>query len=270
MRFGIGLSVQHRPEEPQPRRFAEHLEQVRLARQVGFASIWASQHYLSDPFTYFQPIPTLARVAAEAEGMTLGTGVILLPLHHPVELAEQLATLDVITNGRLVVGLGLGYRDAETLALGLDPKDRVGRLVEGLEVLERVWSGEPVNYEGKHFRLSNVRLSMPPVQRPRPPIWLAANGDVGVKRAARLADTWLINPHTALPTLERQLALFHARTSSPSTRPIGSGSRKRRCRRARPGARPSRSSPGTASSSATLPACARRSRAIASGWASRP
>ena len=170
MRFGIGLSVQHRPEEPQPRRFAEHLEQVRLARQVGFASIWASQHYLSDPFTYFQPIPTLARVAAEAPGMTLGTGVILLPLHHPVELAEQLATLDVITDGHLVVGLGLGYRDAENLALGLDPKDRVGRLVEGLEVLERVWSGEPVDYEGKHFRLSNVRISMPPVQRPRPPI----------------------------------------------------------------------------------------------------
>ena len=210
MRFGIGLSVQHRPEEPQARRFAEHLEQVRLARRLGFASIFASQHYLSDPFTYFQPIPTLARVAAEAEGMTLGTGVILLPLHHPVELAEQLATLDVITDGRLVVGLGLGYRDAENLALGLEPKDRVGRLVEGLEVLERVWSGEPVDYAGKHFRLSNVRISMPPAQRPRPPIWLAANGDVGVKRAARLADTWLINPHTALPTLERQLALFHA------------------------------------------------------------
>ena len=89
--------------------------------------------------------------------------------------------------------------------------DRVDRRADGaLEVLERVWSGEPVDYEGKHFRLHNVRLSMPPVQRPRPPIWLAANGDVGVKRAARLADTWLINPHTALPTLERQLALFHA------------------------------------------------------------
>jgi alkanesulfonate monooxygenase SsuD/methylene tetrahydromethanopterin reductase-like flavin-dependent oxidoreductase (luciferase family) len=210
MKFGIGLSVQHRPEEPQSRRFQEHVEQVRLARSVGFASVWASQHYLSDPFTYFQPIPTLARIAAEADGMTLGTGVLLLPLHHPVDLAEQLATLDVIAGGRLIVGVGLGYRDAENLAMGQDPRARVGRLVESLQALERLWSGEPASFEGKHFQLRDVRISMPPLQRPRPPIWLAANGDTGVKRAARLADTWLINPHTALPTLERQLALFHA------------------------------------------------------------
>src|SRR2546428_403133 len=93
MKFGIGLSVQHLPEDSQAARFQEHVEQVRLARAVGFTSVWASQHYLSDPFTYFQPIPTLARVAAEARGMTLGTGCLLLPLHHPVEIAEQLATL---------------------------------------------------------------------------------------------------------------------------------------------------------------------------------
>ncbi len=210
MKFGIGLSVQHRPEESQARRFQEHLEQVRLAKRVGFHSIWSSQHYLSDPFTYFQPIPTLARVAAEAEGMTLGTGVILLPLHQPVDLAEQLATLDVITGGRLIVGLGLGYRDVENLAMGHDPSARVGRMVEGLQALERLWTGEPASFDGKHFQLRDVRISMPPLQRPRPPIWLAANGDAGVKRAARLADTWLINPHTTLPTLERQLALFHA------------------------------------------------------------
>src|SRR3989449_7336542 len=92
MKFGIGLSVQHLPEDSQAARFQEHVEQVRLARAVGFTSVWASQHYLSDPFTYFQPIPTLARVAAEARGMTLGTGCLLLPLHHPVEIAEQLAT----------------------------------------------------------------------------------------------------------------------------------------------------------------------------------
>src|SRR5207247_4180340 len=108
-RFGLGLSVQHLPEEPQAVRFREHVEQVRLARAVGFSSIWASQHYLSDPFTYFQPIPTLARLAADARGMILGTGVLLLPLHHPVEIAEQLATLDVIADGRLIFGVGLGY-----------------------------------------------------------------------------------------------------------------------------------------------------------------
>ena len=208
MKFGLGLSVQHLPDEPQAVRFREHVEQVRLARAVGFTSIWASQHYLSDPFTYFQPIPTLARLAADARGLTLGTGVLLLPLHHPVDIAEQLATLDVIADGRLVCGVGLGYRDVENTAMGHDPKQRVGRLVEGLEVLERLWSGEPVDYEGRHCNLRSVRISMRPMQSPRPPIWLAANSDGGVRRAARLGDAWLMNPHTTLATLERQLALF--------------------------------------------------------------
>jgi len=210
VKFGLGLSVQHLPDEPQAVRFREHVEQVRLARAVGFTSIWASQHYLSDPFTYFQPIPTLARLAADARGLTLGTGVLLLPLHHPVDIAEQLATLDVISDGRLICGVGLGYRDVENTALGHDPKQRVGRLVEGLEVLERLWSGEPVDYEGRHFSLRSVRISMRPMQSPRPPIWLAANSDAGVRRAARLGDAWLMNPHTTLTTLERQLALFRS------------------------------------------------------------
>jgi alkanesulfonate monooxygenase SsuD/methylene tetrahydromethanopterin reductase-like flavin-dependent oxidoreductase (luciferase family) len=209
VKLGLALSVQHRVEESQVGRFAEHVEQVRLARAVGFGSVWASQHYLSEPFTYFQPFPTLGRMAAEAEGMALGTGVILLPLHQPVDLAEQLATLDVISGGRLIVGVGLGYRDTENAAFGLNPRERVGRLVEGLDVLQRLWSGEPVRFEGRHFTLRDVRMSMPPVQRPRPPIWLAANTDVGVARAARLGDAWLMNPHTTGVALRRQLTLFH-------------------------------------------------------------
>jgi alkanesulfonate monooxygenase SsuD/methylene tetrahydromethanopterin reductase-like flavin-dependent oxidoreductase (luciferase family) len=218
VKFGLGLSVQHRPEEPQAVRFREHVEQVRLARAVGFSSVWASQHFLSDPFTYFQPIPTLARIAADARGMQLGTGVILLPLHHPVDVAEQLATLDVISDGRLIFGAGLGYRDVENAAFGQDPKERVGRLVEGLELVERLWRGEPVTYESRHFSLRGVRISMRPLQSPRPPIWLAANGDAGVKRAARLGDAWLMNPHASLATLERQLELFRS-TRRESGRP---------------------------------------------------
>src|SRR6058998_2917725 len=209
MRLGLGLSVQHPPEEPQATRFADHLAQVRAARAAGFSHVWASQHYLSAPYTYFQPLPTLGRVAAEAGEMWLGTGVLLLPLHAPVDVAEQIATLDVITGGRFIFGVGLGHRDVENAALGVDPRARVGRLEEGIEVLERLWSGEPVVYQGKHFQLRDVRISLRPLQQPRPPIWLAANADAGVRRAARLADAWLMNPHSTLSTLERQLARFH-------------------------------------------------------------
>ena len=209
MRLGLGLSVQHPPEDPQATRFAEHLAQVRAARAAGFSHVWASQHYVAAPYTYFQPLPTLGRVAAEAGEMSLGTGVLLLPLHAPVDVAEQIATLDVITGGRFIFGVGLGYRDVENAALGVDPRARVGRLEEGIEVLERLWSGEPVVYQGKHFQLRDVRISLRPLQQPRPPIWLAANADAGVKRAARLADAWLMNPHSTLSTHERQLARFH-------------------------------------------------------------
>jgi alkanesulfonate monooxygenase SsuD/methylene tetrahydromethanopterin reductase-like flavin-dependent oxidoreductase (luciferase family) len=210
MKFGLALLVQHRPDESQVARFQEHLQQVRRARDVGFDSIWASQHYLSAPNTYFQPIPTLARVAAESGDMALGTGVLLLPLLSPVDVAEQLATLDVISGGRVIVGVGLGYRDDETRAMGLDPRHRVERLEEGIEVLARLWTGESVTHHGRHFRLDRVRLSMPTVQRPRPPIWLAANLDAGVRRAARLGDAWLMNPHAAIDQLQRQLRLFRA------------------------------------------------------------
>src|SRR5205814_8531424 len=152
MRLGLGLSVQHPPQDRQATRFAEHLAQGRAAGAAGFSDVWASQHYLSAPYTYFQPLPTLGRVAAEAGDMTLGTSVLLLPLHAPVDVAEQVATLDVITGGRFIFGVGLGYRDVENAALGVDPRARVGRLEEALEVLERLWGGEPVSYHGKAFR----------------------------------------------------------------------------------------------------------------------
>jgi alkanesulfonate monooxygenase SsuD/methylene tetrahydromethanopterin reductase-like flavin-dependent oxidoreductase (luciferase family) len=126
VKFGLALSVQHRPQDAQAARFREHLAQATLARSVGFSSIWASQHYLSAPFTYFQPVPMLARVAAEVDGLTLGTGVLVLPLYHPLEAAEQLATLDVICGGRLIAGVGLGYRDPEneTFGLGIEELSR--------------------------------------------------------------------------------------------------------------------------------------------------
>src|SRR5947207_13487187 len=222
MRLGLGLSVQHPPEDPQATRFAEHLAQGRAARAAGFSHVWASQHYLSAPYTYFQPLPTLGRVAAESGDMALGTGVLLLPLHSPVDVAEQVATLDVITGGRFIFGVGLGYRDVENAALGVDPRARVGRLEEGLEVVERLWGGEPVSYQGKHFHLRDVRISLRPLQQPRPPIWLAANADVGVRRAARLGDAWLLNPHATLPTLERQQGLFRS-TRRELGRPAATG-----------------------------------------------
>ena len=119
MRFGLSLPMQYPVGDDLGQRFAEMLEMVRLARQAGFHHVSASQHYLAAPFSYLQPFPVLARVAAEAGDMTLGTGILLLALHQPVDVAESVATLDAICGGRFRVHWpGMPHRRAlEAIAL---------------------------------------------------------------------------------------------------------------------------------------------------------
>jgi alkanesulfonate monooxygenase SsuD/methylene tetrahydromethanopterin reductase-like flavin-dependent oxidoreductase (luciferase family) len=208
MKFGLSVPVQHPPDEPGAERVHELLEQVKLARDLGFDSISASQHYLAAPFRYFQPIPLLARIAAESGEMALITNILLLPLHNPVDLAEQLATLDVICDGRLVCGVGLGYRDVEYTVFGVERASRVSRFEEALALLKRLWTEEEVSFEGEHFRLERARMTLKPVHQPRPPIWIAASSNAGIKRAARLGDAWTVAGHATLATLKRQVQFY--------------------------------------------------------------
>jgi alkanesulfonate monooxygenase SsuD/methylene tetrahydromethanopterin reductase-like flavin-dependent oxidoreductase (luciferase family) len=208
MKFGLSVPVQHLPDEPGAERIAELIEQVKLARDLGFDSISASQHYLAAPFQYFQPIPLLARIAAESGEMTLITNILLLPLYNPVDLAEQLATLDIICDGRLVCGVGLGYRDVEYTVFGVERASRVSRFEEALTLLTRLWTEDEVSCEGEHFRLDRARMTLKPVQRPRPPIWIAASSTAGIKRAARLGDAWTIAGHATLATLKHQVRFY--------------------------------------------------------------
>ena len=210
MRFGFSLPMQHPVGDDLSQRFAELLEMVRLARQAGFHHVSASQHYLAAPFQYMQAVPVLARVAAEAGDMTLGTGIMLLALQQPVDVAESIATLDVICGGRLVFGVGLGYRDVEFDAFGIPRGQRLSRFLEALEVVKRLWTQDRVTFHGKHFDLQDVSLTMRPLQKPRPPIVVAASNDRMVERVARIGDAWTIAGHATLATLERQVALYRA------------------------------------------------------------
>lgn len=147
---------------------------ARRAHALGFDIIVAGQHILTGPEPYLQPLPLLSRLVPETGSMRLATGVLLLPLHQPVHIAEQAATLDVLSGGRLILGVGQGYRPAEFESLGIPREEREARHREALEVIERLWSGEAVTYNGRHFALDGIRSSITPVQRPRPPIWCAA------------------------------------------------------------------------------------------------
>ncbi len=208
MKFGLSVPVQHRPDEPAAERIRELLEQIKLARDLGFDSLSASQHYLAAPFQYFQPIPLLARIAAESGAMTLITNILLLPLFNPVDLAEQLATLDIICDGRLICGVGLGYRDIEYTVFGVERASRVTRFEEALTLLKRLWTEEEVSFDGEYFRLERARMTLKPVQRPRPPIWIAASSHAGIARAARLGDAWTIAGHATLATLRHQVQFY--------------------------------------------------------------
>jgi alkanesulfonate monooxygenase SsuD/methylene tetrahydromethanopterin reductase-like flavin-dependent oxidoreductase (luciferase family) len=214
VRFGLFVAAQHPAGDEAGARLAEHLEQVRLVRDAGFHSIFAGQHFLPAPYQMLQPVPLLARLAAEAGDLRVGAGILLLPLLNPVEVAEEAATLDVVTGGRFVLGVGLGYRDEENAAFGVHA-ERVRVFREKLDVVRRLLEGEEVTASGHGYRLEGARLA------PRPPIWMAATGDAAVRRAARLAATWFVNPHASVAEVERQLGLFRAeRGSDPDELPM--------------------------------------------------
>lgn len=208
MRFGLLLNTQFPRGESASQRLQGLLDQVRAARDNGLDSVWVSQHYLASPFQMLQQVSLLGRIAAEAGSMHIGTNIFLLPIHNPVYVAEQVATLDVISGGRFIFGCGLGYRPEEFDAFGVEMKSRVSRFLEALEVARRLWTEPEVTHDGRHFRLHKAVLTLQPVQRPHPPVWIAASGDPAVERAAKHGDAWLINPHASLPTLERQMALY--------------------------------------------------------------
>lgn len=209
MNFGIFLAAQH-ADGQLSERASEHVEQVRAARDAGFVSVMAGQHYLAEPYQMLHPIPLLARVAAEASGMFVGTGILLAALYNPVEIADLASTLDAICGGRFILGLGLGYREVESSAFGVPARRRVAHLEEALQLVPRLWSGDVLTHHSERVHLESVRFTSRTTRRPRPPIWLAANDDPAVRRAARLADAWLLNPHAKLSVLARQMRLFRA------------------------------------------------------------
>lgn len=213
MHFGLLITNQHHPSDHPAERFAETIEQVRLARALGFDLIVFGQHFLVTDFQMLQPAIAAARLAAEAGPMRIGVTIYLLSLLNPVAVAEEVATLDVITGGRFIFGIGLGYREVEDQAFGLGKGERVDRLLSHLNVIQRLWAGEAVTFESPYCRLVNARTALRPVQRPRPPIWVAANNDGAVERAAQIGDAWIINPHATLQTIARQLGLYRAALS---------------------------------------------------------
>ena len=208
MRFGTVVRSQIPAGDDTSRHFTDLMEQARLAEKLGFDSFTKASHYSTHPLQDFAQVPFLARLSAEAPKLRLNAGIVLLSLHKPLDIAEQFATLDVISGGKVIFGAALGYREVEFKGFGTTQSERGPRLEENLEAVLRLWTEDHVTMKGSHFELDDVTLSIKPVQKPRPPVWFGANADSAVRRAARLGDTWFINPHQRMDTIERQLDIY--------------------------------------------------------------
>ena len=191
MEFGI-LMGDERVEVPA----AEHLDTLlrvaAAAQRNGFTYLTIGQHFLYDGYRWMQPVPLLSRLAAELDdNVRLGTSIIIGPLYHPVMLAEELATLDILTGGRLVVAVGTGYLPAEYERLGVPFKERYQRLEELLTIIRLLWSQDRVSFTGRFWRLDDVPVHLKPLQQPSPPIWL---GDQELDALAGLHGAYAAPP----------------------------------------------------------------------------
>ena len=208
MQIGVILGDVHGSVSPR-----DHLDgllrQVEAAQRNGLSHITMGQHFLYGDLRWLQPIPTLARIAAELdEHVTLATTVVQVPLYHPVMLAEDLATLDILTRGRLVVGAGAGYREDEFTALGIDYTQRFRMFDEAIGIMKQLWTEDVVSFSGEFWSLEEGRTHIRPWQQPHPPIWIGAMKDHGVRRSARLGDGWPITPETKVPDMVRLLSIY--------------------------------------------------------------
>jgi alkanesulfonate monooxygenase SsuD/methylene tetrahydromethanopterin reductase-like flavin-dependent oxidoreductase (luciferase family) len=209
------------PERPPSRILDEIIQVVHAASTMGYAWVSAPHHWLSYPTVWPQPYPLPARLAPEAGSMRLKTSELLLPLLNAVEVAENVATLDHLTHGRLTLGVAIGYRDEELQVVGLRRQDRVAKFEESLHVMKRLWAGEAVTFTGKYITLSGARLGFFPSQPPHPPMAGGAQSPGAVRRAARLADGVFLGPQVAWRDLQELVRLYKQARQAARHREMG-------------------------------------------------
>jgi alkanesulfonate monooxygenase SsuD/methylene tetrahydromethanopterin reductase-like flavin-dependent oxidoreductase (luciferase family) len=208
MKVGLYIMTQFTPGTDVAAARGLLAEQVRAARQSGFASLWVPHHYATAPMQMLAPIPMLSYLVREAEGMVIGPNILVMPLLNPVHVAEDAVTLDLLSGGRYVLGIGVGYREAEFTAFNVPLKERVVRFTESIEIMRRLWTEDRITYKGKAFTIDDIGIGLKPLTAGGPPIWVAGVVDAAVKRAARIGDAWLITNFAHLSALVPQMKMY--------------------------------------------------------------
>jgi alkanesulfonate monooxygenase SsuD/methylene tetrahydromethanopterin reductase-like flavin-dependent oxidoreductase (luciferase family) len=220
MKVGLFINTQYTEEVDVPAQVPALIEQVRVARDAGFKSLWFPHHWLTEPMQMLQIMPAMAFLAAEAKGMVVGPNILILPLLNPMHVAEEAATLDVLTGGNYVLGAGLGYREPEFTAFGIPLSERAGRFSESVTLMRKLWAGGTITHAGRFFTVRDAGISVKPVRPGGPPIYIAGLTDPAVRRAARIGDAWLIANASSIQEITPQLHTYRAALKEYGREPL--------------------------------------------------
>ncbi|MEQ9618966.1 MAG: LLM class flavin-dependent oxidoreductase [Deltaproteobacteria bacterium] len=193
LRFGLWYDFRNPPQwrRPYEKVYSEILDQIAWAEDIGFDDVWLSEHHFTEDGYSPSLLPISAAIAAKTKKIRIATGVALLPLYDPVRLAEDAATVDIISGGRFELGVAVGYKVDEFRGLDIDISERGGRTDEALEIITRLWAGEKLDYKGEYFRVGNVSISPEPAQKPGPPLWIGGFVPAALKRAVKYGDGYM-------------------------------------------------------------------------------
>jgi len=195
MEFGIFDQLPRGTGQTSGNRYREFIEQCTLADTVGFDSVWMAEYHFNPRFSVM-PSPLLvgAAVAKCTSNISIGTAVNLLPLHHPVRLAEEVATLDIISDGRVLFGVGRGSNPEHYSGLSVDVDEARPRFLEGLQVVKASWADENVSHKGQYYDIQDLAVEPKPIQKPHPPIYIAANSVDTFPIVGELGHNILVTP----------------------------------------------------------------------------
>jgi alkanesulfonate monooxygenase SsuD/methylene tetrahydromethanopterin reductase-like flavin-dependent oxidoreductase (luciferase family) len=169
--------------------YGQYLDQIENAERIGFDSVWLTEHHFCEDGYTPSPLVVAAAIGGRTTRMRIGTNLMILPLHNPIRIAEDAASLSLLTGGRFDLGVGIGYREMEFKAFGRELKYRPSLMEEAVEIIRRAWAGDRINFKGKRFEVGDHKITPQPETLPR--IFLGGLSEPAIDRAARIADGFL-------------------------------------------------------------------------------
>ncbi|MED5226671.1 MAG: LLM class flavin-dependent oxidoreductase [Pseudomonadota bacterium] len=185
MDFGIFLLLQSPTAKSHQEIFSRGTDLAKTADKLGFESVWCAEHHFSTYGYLSRPLMFASHLATQTEKIRVGSAVVVLPLHQPLIVAEEIATADLLSNGRLDIGLGRGYQVYEFERLGMKLEESRERFEEAVDILLLAFKGEPFSFNGKHFKFGETSIFPTPVQKPRPPIWVVGQSEESIVATAK-------------------------------------------------------------------------------------